>query len=110
MKKMDEMDRNIQLRSEEWGFRAMLIALIVWVLYNCWQTLTKGAPYQPVPTLIMCLGVSVQSFAHMGIKQKMVSGDKEYREPNRLLQSILAALFLSVLILALGTYIAVMSR
>ena len=35
MKKMDEMDRNIRLRSQEWGFRAMLLALIVWVLYNC---------------------------------------------------------------------------
>ena len=110
MKRMDEMDRNIQLRSEEWGFRAMLIALIVWVLYNCWQTLAKGAPYQPVPTLIMCLGVCVQSFTYMGIKQKMTSGDEEYHEPNRLLQSILAALLISVLILALGTYIAVMSR
>ncbi len=106
MKRMDEMDRNIQLRSEEWGFRAMLIALIVWVLYNCWQTL---APYQPVPTLIMCLGVCVQSFTYMGIKQKMTSGDEEYHEPNRLLQTILAALFISVLILAVGTYIAVMS-
>ena len=109
MKKMDEMDRNIRLRSEEWGFRAMLLALIVWVLYNCWQTLTKGAPYQPVPTLIMCLGVCVQSFSYMGIKRKMISGDEEYHEPNRLLQTILAALFISVLILAVGTYIAVMS-
>lgn len=109
MKKMDEMDRNIRLRSEEWGFRAMLLALIVWVLYNCWQTLTKGAPYQPVPTLIMCLGVCVQSFSYMGIKQKMISGDEEYHEPNRLLQTILAALFISVLILAVGSYIAVMS-
>ena len=109
MKRMDEMDRNIRLRSEEWGFRAMLLALIVWVLYNCWQTLTKGAPYQPVPTLIMCLGVCVQSFSYMGIKQKMISGDEEYHEPNRLLQTILAALFISVLILAVGTYIAVMS-
>lgn len=109
MKKMDEMDRNIQLRSEEWGFRAVLIALAAWVLYNCWQTLAKGAPYQPVPTLIMCLGVCVQSFTYMGIKQKMTSGDEEYHEPNRLLQTILAALFISVLILAAGTYIAVMS-
>ena len=109
MKKMDEMERNIRPRSEEWGFRAMLIALIVWVLYNCWQTLAKGAPYQPVPTLIMCLGVCVQSFTYMGIKQKMISGDEEYHEPNRLLQTILAALFISVLILAAGTYIAVMS-
>ncbi len=109
MKRMDEMDRNIHLRSEEWGFRAILIALIVWVLYNCWQTLAKGAPYQPVPTLIMCLGVCVQSFTYMGIKQKMTSGDEEYHEPNRLLQTILAALFISVLILAVGTYIAVVS-
>lgn len=110
MKKMDEMDRNIRLRSQEWGFKAVLIALAVWVLYNCWQTLAKGAPYQPLPMLIMCLGVSVQSFAHMGIKQKMISGDEEYHEPNRLLQSILAALLISVLILALGTYIAVIGR
>ena len=109
MKKMDEMDRNIRLRSEEWGFRAVLIALAVWVLYNCWQTLAKGAPYQPLPMLIMCLGVCVQSFSYMGIKQKMISGDEEYHEPNRLLQTILAALFISVLILAVGTYIAVMS-
>ncbi len=110
MKKMDEMDRNIRLRSEEWGFRALLAALAVWVLYNCWQSLAKGAPYQPLPMLIMCLGVCVQSFSYMGIKQKMVSGDEEYHEPNRLLQSILAALFISVLILALGTYIAVRGR
>ena len=45
----------------------------------------------------------------MGIKQKMTAGDEEYHEPNRLLQSILAALLISVLILAVGTYIAVMS-
>lgn len=110
MKRMDEMERNIRLRSQEWGFRAVLIALAAWTLYNCWQTLAKGAPYQPLPMLVMCLGVCVQSFSYMGIKQKMVSGDEEYREPNRLLQSILAALFISVLILALGTYIAVMGR
>ncbi len=109
MKRMDEMDRNIRLRSQEWGFRAVLIALAVWVLYNCWQTLAKGAPYQPLPMLIMCLGVCVQSLSYMGIKQKMISGDEEYHEPNRLLQTILAALFISVLILAVGTYIAVMS-
>ena len=62
-----------------------------------------------MPMLIMCLGVSVQYFSYMGIKQKMISGDEEYHEPNRLLQTILAALFISVLILAVGTYIAVMS-
>ncbi len=34
MKKMDEMDRNIQLRSESIGYRAAMFALIVWILYD----------------------------------------------------------------------------
>ena len=32
MKKMDEMDRNIRLRSEELGFKAAVLILAVWVL------------------------------------------------------------------------------
>ena len=35
MKKMDEMDRNIRLRSEELGFKAAVFVLAVWVLIEC---------------------------------------------------------------------------
>ena len=110
MKKMDEMEQNIVLRSMAWGYRTAAVLLSVWVLYQCWQTLVHDAPYFPIPGFILCCSVCVQGFYQLALRQKMVSGDEEYREPNRLLQSILAALFLSVLILALGTYIAVMSR
>ena len=43
MKKMDEMDRNIQLRSEEWGYKAAMLALAVWTFFNIGQTLINGA-------------------------------------------------------------------
>ena len=34
MKKMDEMDRDIQLRSEEWGYKTALLGLCAWTGFN----------------------------------------------------------------------------
>ncbi len=107
MKKMDEMDRAIQLRAEEWGYRAAILSLSIWVLYNCWQTLAKGAAYAPLPGLILCLSVSVQGFYQIGMKQKMVEGDQEYREPNVLLRTILLTVAVVAVLLSLGTYFMV---
>ena len=104
MKKTDEMDRSIQLRAEELGYRAIVLMLCVWTLFRCWQTLVNGAEYRPLPGLILCAGVSIQGFAQMAMKQKMVAGDEEYREPNRLARSIIATVVLTAVILFVGTY------
>ena len=64
-KRMDEMDRQIQLLSEERGYRVIVLALALWVLYNCWQTFFRGEAYAPLPAQILCLGVSVQSFSQV---------------------------------------------
>lgn len=104
MKKMDEMDRNIQLRSEEWGYRSASLALAAWTLFNCWQTLVEGEAYHPLPGLILCFAACVQGFSQLAIKQKMISGDEEYREPNKLLWTILAAVILAALTASVGTY------
>lgn len=107
MKKMDEMGRNIQLHSEEWGYRAALLALSAWTLFNCWQTLMYDLEYNPLPSLILCFAVSVQAFSQIAMKQKMVAGDEEYREPNKLLRTVIATIVLVVLILSVGTYFLV---
>lgn len=104
MKKMDEMDRNIQLHSEEWGFRAALLSLSAWTLFDCWQALMHGTEHNPLPALILCFAVCVQGFAQIAMKRKMVAGDEEYREPNKLLRTIIAVIVAAVLVLALGTY------
>ena len=100
MKKMDEMDRNIQLHSEEWGYRAALLSLSAWTLFNCWQTLMYDL-------LILCFAVCVQGFSRMAIKRKMVAGDEEYREPNKLLWIVITSIVVVVLILSIGTYLLV---
>lgn len=105
MKKLDEMGRNIQLRSQEWGYRAALLMLGAWTFFNCWQTLKNGAAYHPLPGLILCLAVCVQGFSQMVLRRKMVAGDEEYREPNRPLWGVVAAVVAAAIILAAGTYL-----
>ena len=107
MKKMDEMDRNIQLHSEEWGYRAALLSLSAWTLFNCWQTFMYDLEYSPLPSLILCFAVCVQGFSRMAIKRKMVAGDEEYREPNKLLWIVITSIVVVVLILSIGTYLLV---
>ena len=98
MKKMDEMDREIQLRSMEWGYKAAIVSLCLWVLYNSYQTLAHGAEYQPLPSLMLCLTVCVQSLSQIAMKQKMVAGDEEYHEPNRLVQTVLAGIVVTAVV------------
>ena len=107
MKKMDEMDRNIQLHSEEWGYRAALLSLSAWTLWNCWQTLMYDLAYNPLPSLILCFAVSVQAFSQMAMKRKMVAGDEEYREPNKLLRTVITSIVVVVFLLSIGTYFLV---
>ena len=107
MKKMDEMDRSIQLHSEEWGYRAALLSLSAWTLLNCWQTLMYDLEYSPVPSLILCFAVCVQGFSQMAMKRKMVAGDEEYREPNQFLRTVITSIVVVVVILSIGTYFLV---
>lgn len=105
MKKMDEMDRNIQLRSEEWGYRSASLSLAVWTLFNCWQTFMNGETYNPLPGLILCFAVCIQSFSQLAIKQKMIANDEEYKEPNKLLWTVIVAIIIVAIIASLGTYL-----
>lgn len=97
MKQMDEMERSIQLRSEERGYRAAVLALCAWALFH-------GAEYHPLPSLILCFAVSVQSFSQIALKQKMVSGDEAYRGPNQPLRAILLSVAAFAAVVSPGVY------
>ena len=104
MRKMDEMDRAIQLRSEEWGYKTALFGLCGWTVFNIYQSITKGIELEMVPSLILCLSISVQGFAQTAIKQKMIGGDEEFKEPNKLVQGVILAVVTVIVVLAVGVY------
>ena len=104
MGKMDEMDRAIQLRSEEWGYKTALFGLCGWTVFNIYQSITKGIELEMLPCLILCLSISVQGFTQIAIKQKMVDGDEDFKEPNKLVQGVILAVVTVIVVLAVGVY------
>ena len=104
MKKIDEMNRNIQLRSEEWGYKTVLLALCAWVLYDVYQALVNRAELEMLPCLILCLSVCVQGFSQIAMKRNMIAGDDEYKEPNKLAQAIIATVVIAAAVLSIGVY------
>lgn len=104
MKKMDEMDKNINLRAQEIAYKVTIFIMSIWTLYNCFQVLANGEKYSPLPGLIVCLAVAIQSFSQMAIKRKMIAGDEEYHEPNKIVIAIIGIIAISAILLSVGTY------
>ncbi|MBF1131520.1 MAG: hypothetical protein HXL87_02855 [[Eubacterium] sulci] len=108
MKKMDEMDRNIRMRSERWGYRAALLSLCIWTLFNGYQSISKGTKMEMLPCLILCLLESVQFFSELLMKRKMVAGDEEYKdckESNLIFEVIIGITMTIFLIIYGGAFI-----
>ena len=83
----------------------MLLALSAWTLYNCLQVALNGRGYEPVPGWVLLGGVLAQGLSRLAIRQRMLAGDEEYHEPNRLLRVLLEAVAVVVALIAAGMYL-----
>lgn len=110
MKKMDEMDRNIKLRSESLGFKVAVLALAIWTLYELWNKLFGSGGNNILPSTIMIVVLCVQWLSEMAMKRKMVAGDEEYKEPNRFLWVTILSVAVLAVILSVGVYLASMMK
>jgi hypothetical protein len=109
MKKMDEMDRNIRMRSESWGYRVAMTSLSIWIMYNSYKTIVHGAKSETIPVLILLLGVSAHNISMSMIKRKMVAGDDEYKEPNKFIQIIITTIVIAALTRLLIVFLITLS-
>lgn len=100
--KMDEMDRNILLRSESLAYKVAVISLSLWVILSSYKSLFSDFKYNPLPVLILCLTISVQNFSRIYIKNKMVEGDEEYGKKNKFMEIIALTLSILALIIFIG--------
>lgn len=83
MKKMDEMDRNIRMRSESWGYRVAILFLWIWLMYSLYKSKVYGAKIEIFPWMILSISSFVQLVSETVMKLKMVAGDEEYKEDRK---------------------------
>ena len=57
-----------------------------------------------LPCLILCLSISIQGFTQHAIKHKMIDGDEEFKEPNKLVQGVILMVVILIVVLAIGIY------
>ena len=100
---IDEMDRNIQLRSEGVGYKAAILTLSLWTIIASYKTIMNKTNFQIIPVLILCFSISMQTFSRIAIKHGMVSGDDEYREENKLLYFLLIVVVITAIVIFFGT-------
>lgn len=105
LKKLDEMDLNIQLRSQALAYKTAVLTLSTWIIFNNYQVLANKDKFQIIPVLILCLISSIEYFSKVSIKQKMVSGDDEYIAPNKVLQFIVLCVAIVAIIMFIGTWL-----
>ena len=100
--KMDEMDRNILLRSEGLAYKVAVISLSLWVIFSSYKSLVYNFKYNPLPVLILCLIISVQNFSRIYIKNKMVDGDENYGKANKFMEILVLTLSILAIIIFIG--------
>lgn len=108
MKKMDEMDRNIRMRSESWGYRVAMLFLWIWLMYSLYKSKVDGTKFELVPWMILTISSTVQFVSETVMKLKMVAGDEEYKEDRKsriLFELIFGAAVLIFLIIYGGAFI-----
>lgn len=103
--KMDEMDRNILLRSEGLAYKVAVISLSLWVIFSSYKSLVYNSKYNPLPVLILCLTISVQNFSRIYIKNKMVDGDENYGKINKFIEIVVITVSIVAIIIFIGMQI-----
>jgi multisubunit Na+/H+ antiporter MnhC subunit len=107
MKKMDEMGISIKLRSESFGYKAAKVCLAIWGLYESWQTFSAGGQngFNILPMAVLVVVVCIQGFSEMVMKRKMTSDDEEYKEPNKIAQTLIAVFVIAAVVVSFGSFI-----
>lgn len=104
---MDEMQKNIKLRSQSYAFKAVLLMLIVWVIYESYGAFVYDKKINILPSLLLEFTITVQYFSELIMKRKMILGDEEYKEPNKVLWNILFIVVTGIVIIMIGNYILI---
>ena len=86
IKQLDEMDKNIKLRSQSYGFKVAILVMAVWTLYeSCLVFFTSAQNPNMIPCIVLMALTLVQYFSASILKRKMTAGDEEYKEPPKTL-------------------------
>ena len=105
-KPLDEMERSIKLKSQSFAYRITTILLGAWALYEIYLVLfTSAQQLNLMPVIVLTIASNVQYFSELVLKRKMVLGDEEYKESNKIVRAITTILTILIIIASVVAFI-----
>ena len=102
-KQMDEMERNIKLQSQSIGFKAALLLLALWTIYENVISYIGKQSSSIIPGAILVISCVVQYLYEQVVKRKMIDGDEEYKEPNKAIWIVIMSFVVVAILVSIGS-------
>lgn len=87
--KMDEMEQYIAFKAQRNAFIFLLIALLIWTLYEAYKVFAYDAMLNPLPCSLLAGATCVQNFSQLMMTRNAVKDDDDSFETLPLLRIIL---------------------
>ena len=102
MEKMDEMEKEIDVKAYMYGYKVLVVCLGVWSAIEASKYWFNFGEMNLLPIFILNSALYVQELSKMFMIKKMVEGDEEYKQPKSLSNTIkvVCAIIWSVLSIA----------
>lgn len=101
--KMDEMEKDIALKSQRNALIYVIAALFIWSMYEFYHSITQQVDLNKFPCLLLITTSWVQAFSQLILKRRAIKGDSEYKFVNK--KTVIAFAVTTTLIFAVAMVI-----
>ncbi len=100
--KMDEMERHILFKSQRNAYFFLVLALVVWSLYESWQVFTWHTTLNLLPCLLLVTAVLIQGFSQLALLRRAVRDNEESDETGPLARLVVFACAVACAVATVG--------
>lgn len=102
-RQLDEMERQIKLESQSFGFKIAIMFLAFWTIFEGMRSIVRTQPRNIVPCLILMIACISQYVSEQSLRHRMVDGDEEYKEPNKIFWTVIMIFVAMAVVISVGT-------
>lgn len=101
--KMDEMEKDIALKSQRNALIYVIAALFIWSMYEFYHSITQQVDLNKFPCLLFITTAWMQAISQLILKRRAVKGDSEYKFVNK--KTVITFAVTATLIIVVGMVI-----
>lgn len=107
IRKMDEMEKHIALKSQRIALVYILVALLLWSFYESYQVYAYHTKLNLFPCFLLVSTCWVLIISQAIFKKKSVGDDAEYQKENPIWKPILLIILAAGAIAAIGSFLLI---